>query len=116
MTLFGAYAEEPGTGLLLNWVMVGTAYTESDAQPWPFDERPQGAPPCLPFIPEDLGGVGDELTSQELYENLWASFDGKSYAMQGRPLLPSETGCQDVQDRLHRMAKNDATLNLGGAG
>lgn len=57
VTLFRSYASGEGTDLPLEWVMVGEAYPESGATPWPGEERPQGEPPCLAFDPAKYEGI-----------------------------------------------------------
>jgi|GEM_PF-3719695 len=111
------FLEESGfRELPVSWVMLGE---EDDLYPgmiWPGTEAPVGEPPCLAFDPAALPEEFGELVSQASYESTWISFDGLVYRMTGRPILPHENGCSDVQATFNRMLANDATFDLGGAG
>lgn len=116
-TLLRSYADGGDDTLLTTeWVMMGALFDRSKGLPWPIEGEPMGDPPCLVFDPADLPKGYEHLTRQRAYESAALAFDGISYVMNIRPLLPHENGCEDAQARLNRMFANDATLDLGGAG
>ncbi len=103
--------------LPVSWVMLGEEnLSDFPVLTWPGREAPMGDPPCLAFDPAALPAGFAELMSQAHYESTWISFDNVVYRTTGRPLLPHEDGCSDVQATFNRMLANDATFDLGGAG
>ncbi|MDP3984094.1 MAG: hypothetical protein Q8Q52_03700 [Acidimicrobiia bacterium] len=116
-TLLRSYTETAdGTVLPTRWVMVGEPYTDPSSRPWQGGGHPTGEPPCLEFDPSELPPEFAGLTSQEEHEVAWVTFDRTSYAMTGRPLLPHEDDCGDVQNHLSHIRANDDALDLAGEG
>lgn len=102
--------------LPMAWVMLGEENSLNPGMTWSEAGSPSGDPACLAFDAGALSEEFGELVSQAHYESTWISFDNVTYRMTGRPLLPHENGCEDVQASFNRMLANDSTFDLGGAG
>lgn len=102
------------TDLTIRWVMIGRHDpSQTPTAVWQFEGVPTGDPSCLPFEAAELPGELAGLTNHASAE---IKFKGNAYVMRGKPLLPHEDGCEDVQNHLNTMVVNDQSLDLGGAG